>query len=230
MQMEMDALERAPLVSVFVYLVSGALVYLIRILHHCGIILTLMSQEDVAENMAPLEVWLGTHKFHQFQHGDIMHHRTPPVRLAVAAGSIAIMDSRTLHRGAANSDTTPRLALYFSYMGSPAMGPEPLGSTFTIRSEYEEPALTLQAVIAGNGPKPVVAQDQVTGDGDQDGEQRQGSTDVHQRRGRWCFGNLNSVAGRVHAHYLFLACTPFLYPAGSGQEYHVDAVYDHERR
>eukprot|EP01046_Picozoa_sp_COSAG06_P095427 COSAG06_NODE_41548_length_390_cov_0.807560_1_plen_64_part_01 len=25
----------------------------------------------------------GTHKFHQFKHGDIMHHRTPPVRLAV---------------------------------------------------------------------------------------------------------------------------------------------------
>ncbi len=191
--------------------------------------------------MAPLEVWLGTHKFHQFQHGDIMHHRTPPVRLAVGAGSIAIMDSRTLHRGAANSDTTPRLALYFSYMGSPAMGPEPLGSTFTIRSEYEEPALTLQAVIAGHGPKPTVVQsqgDQGTGGSDQGGDQggeqsvaeEQGCTDVHQRRGRWCFGNLNSVAGRVHAHYLFLACTPFLYPVGSGQEYHVDAVYDHERR
>jgi|EP01046_Picozoa_sp_COSAG06_P001818 hypothetical protein len=36
MQMEMDALERAPLVSVFVYL------------------------EDVTENMAALEAWLGT--------------------------------------------------------------------------------------------------------------------------------------------------------------------------
>ena len=47
---------------------------------------------------------------------------------------------------------------------------------------------------------------------------------MRQRRGRWCFGNLNSVAGRLHAHYLFLACTPFLYPVGSGQEYHVDAV------
>ena len=194
-----------------------------------------MEQEDVAENMAPLEVWLGTHKFHQFQHGDIMHHRTPPVRLAVSAGSIAIMDSRTLHRGAANSASTPRLALYFSYMGSPAMGPEPLGSTFTMRSEYEDPALTLEAVIAGHGPKPTVAQsksDQGIGDigGGQSATTEQDSTDVHQRRGRWCFGNLNSVAGRVHAHYLFLACTPFMYPVGSGQEYHVDAVYDHERR
>ena len=51
-----------------------------------------------------------------------------------------------------------------------------------------------------------------------------GEEEVRQRRGRWCFGNLNSVAGRLHAHYLFLACTPFLYPVGSGQEYHVDAV------
>ena len=30
-----------------------------------------------------------------------------------------------------------------------SVGAEPLGSTFTIRSEYEEPALSLQAVIAG---------------------------------------------------------------------------------
>ena len=34
-----------------------------------------------------------------------------------------------------------------------------------------------------------------------------------------------SVAGRLNAHYLFLACTPFLYDVGAGQEYHVDAVY-----
>jgi hypothetical protein len=31
------------------------------------------------------------------------------------------MDSRTLHRGTANSDSNPRLALYFSYMGNPAI-------------------------------------------------------------------------------------------------------------
>ena len=183
--------------------------------------------------MAPLEAWLGTHKFHQFKHGDIMHHRTPPVRLAVGVGSIAIMDSRTLHRGTANSDTKPRLALYFSYMGSAAMGPEPLGSTFTIRSEYEEPALTLQAVIAGRGPNltmPEYHGDKVSHDREQVGAEAQEQNGVRRRRGRWCFGNLNSVAGRLHAHYLFLACTPFLFPVGNGQEYHVDAVYDHERR
>ena len=51
MQMEMDVLERAPLVSVFVYL------------------------EDVTENMAALEAWIGTHKQHQFKHGNIMHRK-----------------------------------------------------------------------------------------------------------------------------------------------------------
>eukprot|EP01046_Picozoa_sp_COSAG06_P080092 COSAG06_NODE_27435_length_593_cov_1.002024_2_plen_90_part_01 len=45
-----------------------------------------------------------------------------------------------------------------------------------------------------------------------------------QKKCRFLAGNLNSVAGRLHAHYLFLACTPFRYPVGSGQEYHVDAV------
>ena len=50
------------------------------------------------------------------------------------------------------------------------------------------------------------------------------------RKGRWCFGNLNSVAGRLNAHYLFLACTPFLYGVGDGQEYHVDAIYDHQEK
>ena len=180
MQMEADALERANIVSVFVYL------------------------DNVAEDQGALEAWIGTHKIHQFKHGDVMHHRTPPLRLAVQGGTVAMMDGRLLHRGTANSAAMPRLALYFSYMGAPSTGPEPLGSTFTMRAAYED-ANTLRSVVRGEAHSAP-------------------------QRGRWCFGNLNSKAGRLHAHYLFLACTPFLFSVGDGETYHVDALYDHERR
>jgi hypothetical protein len=56
--MDADSLDRALLLTVFVYL------------------------DDVDEEQAALEVWPGTHKNQQYRHGDTSHHNLPPLRLA----------------------------------------------------------------------------------------------------------------------------------------------------
>jgi tetratricopeptide (TPR) repeat protein len=58
MLMDADSLDRALLLTVFVYL------------------------DDVDEEQAALEVWPGTHKNRQYRHGDTSHHNLPPLRLA----------------------------------------------------------------------------------------------------------------------------------------------------
>jgi hypothetical protein len=94
----------------------------------------------------------------------------------------------------------PRLALYASFRSQ--IGAEPLGSTYTLRSQYED-AMSLHDVVRG-------------------------VERTNHGRGRWCFGTINSAKGRLHAHYPFPMCTPFAFHPN--QSYTIDAIYDEPRR
>lgn len=126
-----DEIEsNAPLISCYLYLV------------------------DVADDMAALDVWPGTHKEVHFfpglfkplfeQNIDNDFLRPPPIRMQVAAGSMVLFDALTLHRGSANTSNKTRPTLYFSMMGQ---GKKPAGPTFTMKKKYRG-KVTLSDLLA----------------------------------------------------------------------------------
>ena len=72
--------------------------------------------DDVEADMAPLDVQPGTHTHFHFLENEEknMLFSSPMVRLKVPAGTIAIMDCRTHHRGSNNTSDRPRPVFYFS--------------------------------------------------------------------------------------------------------------------
>ena len=104
--------------------------------------------EDVETDMAPLELWPGTHTYFNFlDDAELgMLEESPALRLAVKAGTVVLYDSRLEHRGTANASPRPRPTVYFSFQST--RGTEPMGPTFTVRSEYVD-AASLGDVLDG---------------------------------------------------------------------------------
>eukprot|EP00941_MAST-03F_sp_MAST-3F-sp1_P004140 g4140.t1 len=175
-----DARHRALLYSCFVYL------------------------DDVDHEQAALDVWPGTNKLmHVDDHvkSDIHWSQLPSVRIAVRGGSVAIMDSRTLHRGSGHTSTRtkkPRYALYFTWLSR--RGSEPLGSTWTMRPRYEDSVLLKDAVNRIYNEKG--------------------------KKGRFCFGGINGTKIQDMENYYpaFGLCTAFNYPPN--RLYVIDALYN----
>ena len=102
---------------------------------------------DVSYDMAALDVRPKTHTHFQFLIPEELNmiEAVPKVRMAVPTGSIVIMDSRTYHRGSANTSPKERPVFYFSFMSS--KGEPPTGPTYSLRREYIL-KLNLQDAIA----------------------------------------------------------------------------------
>ncbi|GBG29135.1 Hypothetical Protein FCC1311_053582 [Hondaea fermentalgiana] len=88
--------------------------------------------DTVSEDSAALDVMPGTHTHFHFVDEDefSMMSGVPFLRLAVPQGSVVIFDSRTHHRGSANTSPRTRPTLYFSVMEDGKLPPE--GPTFTL--------------------------------------------------------------------------------------------------
>lgn len=110
--------------------------------------------DDVAPDMAALDVRPGTHT--DFHFLDKEEHAAagwcvkalgtlPAVRMAVPAGTIVIMDSRTHHRGSANTSPRRRPVFYFSMMSKQGVRPD--GPTYSMRKRYEG-KLTMEHALA----------------------------------------------------------------------------------
>eukprot|EP00949_MAST-11_sp_MAST-11-sp1_P003522 g3522.t1 len=103
--------------------------------------------DDVEADMAPLDVQPGTHTHFHFLENEEknMLFSSPMVRLKVPAGTIAIMDCRTHHRGSNNTSDRPRPVFYFSLRSK--KGYPPSGPTYSLRKEYED-KFTLSSIAA----------------------------------------------------------------------------------
>ena len=171
-----DATHRALLYSCFIYL------------------------DDVGHEMAALDVWPGTNKLNHVSTEDRYVHwsQLPAVRVTVPGGSVAIMDSRTLHRGSGHtgSDKRPRFALYMTWLSR--NGSVPLGSTWTIRSMYDDAVFLNQA--------------------------RKRTYGTRGSKGRFCWGGTNGKQLEdMMNHYPGVGlCTEFRYDPG--RKYVVDAL------
>jgi len=66
---------------------------------------------DVALGMGPTEFWPGSHRLRD----EAAATATGPLRTALSAGSVVLIDSRTLHRGGANVSGPVRPTAYFSF-------------------------------------------------------------------------------------------------------------------
>ena len=108
---------------------------------------------------------------------------SPAVRFAVPEGTTVCMDSRSLHRGSANTAPLPRPVFYFSFLSR--QGSEPLGSTFTLRDKYEDSNTLIQSMDPAFEPN------------------------EKGRKGRFCFGTLNAPKGNLRNIYPFPMCSGF---------------------
>ncbi|CAE7271334.1 unnamed protein product [Symbiodinium pilosum] len=113
--------------------------------------------DDVRPESAPLDVVPGTHTHFQFLMEDEQEMMTsvPFARLAVPQGSIAIYDSRTLHRGAANTSPFARPTIYFSLAEQHKL--IPIGPVYSLRHGYRQFPLTINNVILETIPDEVLA-------------------------------------------------------------------------
>lgn len=174
-----DAGHRALLYSCFVYL------------------------DDVSYLQGALDVWPGSNKYWQLMPRRIesLWAWLPAVRMVVPKGSIVILDSRTLHRGTAHTaeHKRPRLAVYFTFCSQ--KGSAPLGSTWTLRSQYDD-TIDLKTAMT-----------------------HASAVDVRSNRGRFCFGALNSAQlENMLSHYPDNGmCTKFKYD--TGYRHTVEAMY-----
>jgi hypothetical protein len=66
---------------------------------------------DVALDMGPTEFWAGSHRLRD----EAAVTAKPPLRTALSAGSVVLLDSRILHRGGANISGPVRPTVYFSF-------------------------------------------------------------------------------------------------------------------
>lgn len=66
---------------------------------------------DVTLGMGPTEFWPGSHRLRD----EAAITANPPLRIALSVGSVMMLDSRTLHRGGANTSGPVRPAAYFCF-------------------------------------------------------------------------------------------------------------------
>ena len=117
---------------------------------------------DVGTDQAALDLWPATHTHCHFLYNaeKEMLVSAPAVRLTVPAGSVVVMDSRTYHRGTANTSPKDRPVMYFSFMSSdPARG-RPKGPTFTMLPRYRG-RITLDDARKGVYPQGLTEADDV---------------------------------------------------------------------
>ena len=93
--------------------------------------------DDIDADMAALDVWPGTHTHVQFLHREQRNLLVsdPSIRAAVPVGTMVLYDSRSFHRGSANtSPDRVRPTLYFSFLEAPhgerVQAPE--GATYSL--------------------------------------------------------------------------------------------------
>ena len=98
---------------------------------------------NVSENMAALEFLPRTHTYYHFidehEMGNLQD-TIVPIRMTVPVGTVILMDSRTHHRGTANTSPRNRPVFYFSFMAANEDPPD--GPTYSLRKEYEGLTLT----------------------------------------------------------------------------------------
>ena len=113
--------------------------------------------DDVRSDSAPLDVVPGTHTHYQFLGDEETEMMTsvPFARLAVPQGSIAIYDSRALHRGAANTSPFARPTIYFSLAERRKF--IPIGPVYSLRQGYRRFPIAIQNVIRNSIPDEVLA-------------------------------------------------------------------------
>ena len=109
---------------------------------------------DVGTDQAALDLWPATHTHCHFLYNaeKEMLVSAPAVRLAVPAGSVVLMDSRTYHRGTANTSPRDRPVMYFSFMQNNGARDRPRGPTFTMLPRYRG-RVTLASARAGEYPQ-----------------------------------------------------------------------------
>ena len=97
-----------------------------------------VSLSAVGDDMGALDLWLGTHTHfsaHANEAAAAWADATPAARIArVPPGSVVVMDSRTQHRGSANTSDRERPVFYCTWMSEHGM--PPTGSTYSMRRQY----------------------------------------------------------------------------------------------
>ncbi|CAE7208724.1 unnamed protein product [Symbiodinium sp. CCMP2456] len=114
--------------------------------------------DDVRPDSAPLDVVPGTHTHYQFldeEEKDLMTS-VPFARLAVPQGTVVIYDSRTLHRGAANTSPYARPTIYFSLAERGKF--IPIGPAYSLREGYRRFPISIQNVRTNTIPTEVLAE------------------------------------------------------------------------
>lgn len=120
---------------------------------------------DVEEDMAALDVWPGTHLNYHFsevranrdEYDEYLEENgeapedgrplmSPAIRFTVRKGAVVIFDSRTMHRGTANTSPNVRPTMYFSFQEK---GGFLDGSAGSLRDMYAE-AITLRDAMHGS--------------------------------------------------------------------------------
>ena len=120
---------------------------------------------DVDEDMAALDVWPGTHLNYHFSeyrqyrddfeerllNGELARTEGPPlmapaIRFAVPRGTMVIFDSRTMHRGSANTSPNVRPTMYFSFQ---ERGGQIDGSVGSLRDKYQNSISLADAIHGG---------------------------------------------------------------------------------
>jgi len=104
-----------------------------------------VSLSAVGDDMGALGLWLGTHTHfsaHANEAAAAWADATPAARIArVPPGSVVVMDSRTQHRGSANTPDRERPVFYCTWMSEHGM--PPTGSTCSMRRKvrrHDRPA------------------------------------------------------------------------------------------
>ena len=113
--------------------------------------------DDVRPDSAPLDVVPGTHTHYQFlddEEKDLMTS-VPFARLAVPQGTVVIYDSRTLHRGAANTSPYARPTIYFSLAERGKF--IPIGPAYSLREGYRRFPISIQNIRTNTIPTEVLA-------------------------------------------------------------------------
>ena len=124
-------------------------------LHAVQLLVTsFVALDDVGTDQAALDLWPATHTHCHFLYNaeKEMLVSAPAVRLAVPAGSVVLMDSRTYHRGTANTSPRDRPVMYFSFMSADPARDRPHGPTFTMLPRYRG-RVTLAQARAGEYPE-----------------------------------------------------------------------------
>ena len=176
---------------------------------------------DVSKTAGALDIWPGTQSHLKFTKdrifpllqelgmydGDTFRasDAEPSVRVTASAGSVVCYDSSLMHRGSANREKNPRIAVQFSYMQR--SGIPPIGSTFSLRKKFLKKYSILNGELHPYPEKSIAPQ----------------FVDM----GRFCFGTLNGRREELEGKRSiakFPMCTEFKFNVE--EFYHVELSYN----